>query len=69
LQPVLGEKEPAEFHRQAADYLTAWRAQGLRGELLTQLGKNHFTAIEGLAEANSPFCQAVMDFMRQCERG
>jgi arylformamidase len=65
----VGEKEPTEFHRQAADYLAAWRAQGLRGELLTQFGKNHFTAIEGLAEANSPFCQALMDFMTQCERG
>jgi hypothetical protein len=38
--------------------------QGLRGELLTQAGKNHFTAIEGLAEANSPFCQALIDFMQ-----
>jgi arylformamidase len=65
----VGEEESAEFHRQSRDYLAAWRAQGLRGELLTQPGKNHFTAIEGLAEANSPFCQALIDFMTQCERG
>jgi arylformamidase len=65
----VGEKEPAEFHRQAADYLAAWQAQGLRGDLLTQSGKNHFTAIEGLAEANSPFCQALLDFMTRCARG
>ena len=65
----VGEKEPPEFHRQAAEYLAAWRAQGLHGELLTQTGKNHFTAIEELAEANSSFCQALMDFMMRCEKG
>src|SRR5262245_57815055 len=65
----VGGEESAEFHRQLRDYLAAWRAQGLRGELLTQPGKIHYTAIEGPAEANSPFCQAVMDFMAQCERG
>jgi len=65
----VGEKEPTEFHRQAADYLAAWRANGMCGELLTQAGKNHFTAIEGLAEANSPLCQALIAFMTQCEKG
>jgi arylformamidase len=66
---TLGEEESAEFHRQSTDYLAAWRANELRGELLVQSGKNHFTAIEGLAEANSPLCQALIDFMTQCERG
>src|SRR5215471_5612420 len=64
----VGEKEPAEFHRQAADYLAAWRAQGLHGELFTQSGKNHFTAIAGLAETTSSFCQALLDFMTRCEK-
>ncbi len=66
---TLGEEGPAEFQRQSRDYLAAWRAHGLRGELQVQPGKNHFTAIEGLAEADSPLCQAVIDFMTRCERG
>ena len=65
---TLGEEESAEFHRQSTHYLTAWRAHELRGELQVQPGKNHFTAIEGLAQANSPLCQAVIDFMTRCER-
>src|SRR3569832_1589285 len=38
----LGGGESAEFHRQSKDYLQAWRAKGLRGELLVQPGRNHF---------------------------
>lgn len=62
----VGEEESAEFHRQSADYLAAWRKKGLRGEMLIQPGKNHFTAIAGLAEADSPLCTAVIEFMAQC---
>ncbi|MFH2045771.1 MAG: alpha/beta hydrolase [Pseudomonadota bacterium] len=63
----VGEKESAEFHRQAADYLTAWRAQNLYGELFVQPNKNHFTSIEGLIDANSTFCQSMIDFTKECE--
>jgi arylformamidase len=66
---TVGEEEPSEFHRQSQDYLAAWQANGLRGEFQVQPGKNHFTAIEGLAEADSPLCQAVVDFMQRCETG
>jgi arylformamidase len=60
---TFGREESAEFHRQSTDYLEAWRANGLRGELLIQEAKHHFSAIEGLTDANSPFCKAIIDFM------
>ena len=52
----------------STDYLQAWRANGLRGELLVQKGKHHFSTIEGLNVANSILCKALIDFMAQCER-
>ena len=32
-----------------------------------QRGRHQFTAIEGLAEADSPLCQPVIDFMARCD--
>ena len=66
---TFGREESEEFHRQSTDYLEAWRANGLRGELLIQEAKHHFSAIEGLTDANSPLCKALIDFMTQCEGG
>lgn len=66
---TFGEDETMEFHRQSTDFLQAWRDNGLQGELHVQEGKHHFSAIEGLANANSPLCNAVIDFMVQCETG
>ena len=65
---TFGDEETTEFHRQSTEYLQAWRANGLRGELLVQEGKHHFSAIEGLNDANSTLCQTIIDFMARCER-
>ena len=65
---TLGAEETAEFHRQSKDYLAAWQSQGLQGELDVQPDKNHFTAIDGFIDANSPLCEAVIDFMKRCEK-
>lgn len=59
-----GEEESTEFHRQSQDFLTAWKAQGLEGEYLPLPGMNHFTAIEGFLDANSPLCQAILHQMQ-----
>lgn len=59
-----GEDESTEFHRQSQDFLAAWRAQGLTGEYLPLPGMNHFTAIEGFLDANSPLCQAILRQMQ-----
>ena len=66
---TFGREESEEFHRQSTDYLDAWRANGLQGELHIQEAKHHFSAIEGLTDANSPLCKALIDFMTRCENG
>jgi arylformamidase len=63
--PILvsfGEEETAEFHRQSTDYLQAWRANGLQGELLIQEGKHHFSAIEDFNDPESTLCESIIDF-------
>ncbi len=66
---TVGGDESAEFHRQSRDYLDAWQAAGHRGEWLDQPGKDHFSAIEGLVDPESPLCDAAVDFLLRCERG
>ncbi len=66
---TFGKDETEEFHRQSTDFLQAWRANGLRGEMLVQEGKHHLSVIEGLAHGNSSLCDAVIDFMMRCEKG
>ena len=59
----LGANESLEFHRQAAVFHDAWKANGLEAQLLVQTGKNHMTAIEDLARQGSPLCDALVAFM------
>ena len=66
---TFGKDETKEFHRQSTDFLKAWHANGLRGEMLVQEGKHHLSVIEGLAHGNSSLCDAVIDFMMRCEKG
>lgn len=54
-----GGAESSEFARQSHDFLDAWRRAGNRGELVPQLGRNHFTAISDLAEPDSPLTRAL----------
>jgi arylformamidase len=54
-----GADESAEFARQATQYHAAWQAAGNRGELLPQVGKNHFTAIDGLADPESTLARWI----------
>jgi arylformamidase len=66
---TFGGEETREFRRQSTDFLQVWRANGLQGELLVQEGKHHFSAFEGLNDADSPLCNAIIDFMVRCEKG
>ena len=69
--PILvsfGEEETAEFHRQSTDYLQAWRANGLQGELLVQEGKHHFSAIEDFNDPESTLCKSIIHFIDRYER-
>ncbi|PSP84734.1 esterase [Halobacteriales archaeon QS_1_68_17] len=58
-----GDDEPGEMCRQSDDFLEAWREHGLDGTYLPQPGDNHFTAIEGFLDAESPLCEAIFEQM------
>jgi arylformamidase len=55
-----GSKEPTEFARQSEEYLAAWRAQGLDGELLVLPDKNHYDVIDGFLNPESLLCSSVL---------
>ncbi|MBD2362316.1 alpha/beta hydrolase fold domain-containing protein [Anabaena minutissima FACHB-250] len=55
-----GGEETSEFQRQSQDFLTAWKEKGLTGEYLPQPQENHFTAIKGFLDADSPLCTAIL---------
>ena len=52
-----GADESAEFARQSQSLHAAWQGAGNRSELLPQPGANHFTAIDGFADPQSPLCR------------
>ena len=51
-----GGAESTEFARQSCVLHSAWLAAGNTGLLQEQTGANHFTAIHGFEDANSPLC-------------
>jgi arylformamidase len=58
--PVLvtwGADESAEFARQATGFHAAWQAAGNPAELLPQIGRNHFSAIDGFTDPDSVLCR------------
>ncbi|MBD2441492.1 alpha/beta hydrolase [Nostoc sp. FACHB-110] len=59
-----GGKETSEFHRQSQNFLKVWKERGLAGEYLPQPEENHFTAINGFLDANSPLCTAILNQMK-----
>jgi arylformamidase len=52
-----GGAETSEFARQSQVFHNTWLAQGNRALLEAQPGANHFTAIHGFEDAQSPLCQ------------
>lgn len=54
-----GGNEPSEMCRQSDDFLAAWEENGLEGEYLPQPDDNHFTAIDGFLDPDSPLCAAI----------
>jgi arylformamidase len=58
-----GENETDEFKRQSEEYLDAWSAKGLEGELLILQNKNHYEVIDGFLGAESPLCSAILQRM------
>jgi arylformamidase len=62
---TLGGEESAEFHRQSATFVEAWRAAGGDARTFDQPGKDHITAIAGFEDPESALCRAVLDFMER----
>ena len=66
--PILitwGADESAEFERQSTSLHEAWQAAGNHSELLAQRGANHFTAIDGFADPESPLCRWLLQALRR----
>ena len=61
LLAAVGGTESSEFHRQQADFVTAWRQGGGRADTCQLPGCNHFDAVDTLADPHSPLYQAVLD--------
>ena len=60
---VYGENETDEFVRQSAAFHAAWTAKGLEGDLLPLPGKHPYDVIDGLLDAESPLCAAILGRM------
>lgn len=54
LMLTVGGEEPPEFQRQSADYHQAWLAKGLASQHAPLQGKNHFDALDGFLDTESP---------------
>jgi arylformamidase len=60
---TLGGDESAEFHRQSAAFVDAWRESRGDAQTFDQPGKDHIMAIAGFEDPNSPLCETVIKFM------
>jgi arylformamidase len=61
---TVGGLESAEFQRQSADFVAAWRARGHPAEVLEQPAADHFSAIHGFLDPASPLLRAIAKLMR-----
>tara|TARA_B100001964_G_scaffold29477_1_gene30101 strand:+ start:1067 stop:1972 length:906 start_codon:yes stop_codon:yes gene_type:complete len=58
-----GGDETPEFSRQSEDFSKAWAAKGNKVRRVSLPGKNHFNAISGFGDSQSPLCQAIFKLM------
>lgn len=60
LMVAYGTEETDELRRQSRDFYDAWRSAGLAGELFPLDGRNHYTAVQGFADPDSPLTTNVV---------
>jgi len=60
----VGAEESAEYHRQARDIVRLWGEQGVDTEYDVVPRTNHFTVLDGLAEADSRLTRRLAEFAR-----
>ncbi|MBA2442732.1 MAG: alpha/beta hydrolase [Rubrobacter sp.] len=61
-----GGEETPELRRQSEDFLAAWTAAGLDGEYLPQPDKDHFSAIDGFLDRESPLLTGILRHLERC---
>lgn len=61
---AVGSEETEEFHRQQSAFHAAWREAGLAAEVVALPGRNHFTAVDALAERDHALFAAVLALVR-----
>lgn len=64
--PVLithGSDEPSEFSRHSKEFLAEMKSKGNSVSFFPQIGRNHFTAITDLADAEAPLTRAILKIM------
>jgi arylformamidase len=65
IQLMVAEEESTEFHRQAEEFLEAWKAKKLDGSLVIIPDEDHSTYIFEMGHPDSPTCNAVVDFFKK----
>ena len=62
---AVGSEETAAFHMQQRELAATWGDAGLPVRIVDLPGCNHFTAVDGLLEADHPlfgaFCQMIQE--------
>lgn len=58
-----GEAEYDEFHRQARDLASAWAGHGMETSVLELPGRDHFTALNALAEPDHDLFRAALGLL------
>lgn len=61
---VVGGDESSEFRRQTRDFASAWGAAGVATRSVEVPGTNHFTVIDGYAEAESDLTRGLAALTR-----
>jgi len=60
-----GEQEPSEMQRQSDAFLKQWRDAGHEGKHVVQSGDDHFSAIDGFLDTNSPLLSSIFEQIDQ----
>jgi arylformamidase len=60
---IVGGDETSGFKQWTADLVTSWRAHGGQATYCEVPGRNHFTVLDRIAEANSELLHAVSTFV------
>lgn len=63
---TLGDEESLEFHRQAEEFATAWRAKGHRAEHFAVPDEDHGTQVYMLGDPDSPLVATMAAFFESC---